>query len=53
MADDVTFDRIAPVLPVLDLGAALKRYRRPGFDVEPYIGGERYGFVERGRVSLH
>lgn len=53
MADHVTFQRIAPVVPVLDLDAALDRYRRLGFDVEPYTGGERYGFVERGQVSLH
>lgn len=53
MADGVIFERIAPVVPVLDLDAALDRYRRLGFDVEPYAGGERYGFVERGAVSLH
>jgi hypothetical protein len=53
MADDVTFERIAPVVPVLDLDAALERYGRLGFSVEPYAGGERYGFVERGPVSLH
>lgn len=53
MADDVTFDRIAPILPVLDLDTALERYRRLGFEVEPYRGGEAYGFVERGGVSLH
>jgi hypothetical protein len=53
VADDVTFERIAPVLQVRDLDAALDRYRRLGFDVEPLTGGERYGFVERGRVSIH
>ena len=53
MADGVVFERVAPVVPVLDLDAALDRYRRLGFDVEPYAGGERYGFVERGAVSLH
>jgi hypothetical protein len=53
MPDKVVFERISPVVPVLDLDAALDRYRRLGFAVEPYAGGERYGFVERDRVSLH
>lgn len=53
MPDPVVFERISPVVPVLDLDAALDRYRRLGFDVEPYSGGERYGFVHRGSVSLH
>jgi predicted enzyme related to lactoylglutathione lyase len=51
--DELIFERIAPVVPVLDLDAALDRYRRLGFDVAPYTGGERYGFVERDAVSLH
>ena len=49
----VTFEGVAPVLPVLDLEAALERYRRLGFEVEAYGGPERYGFVRRGGVSLH
>lgn len=53
MDQDIQFERIAPVVPVLDLDAALERYRRLGFEVEPYEGGERYGFVERGGVALH
>ena len=53
MPDAVVFERVAPVVPVLDLDAALERYRRLGFVVEPYTGGERYGFVESGGVSLH
>ena len=53
MPDAAVFERVAPVLPVLDLDAALERYRRLGFVVEPYTGGERYGFVERDSVSLH
>jgi Glyoxalase superfamily protein len=53
VVDRVTFERIAPVVPVLDLDAAMDRYRRLGFRAEPYTGGERYGFVERGPVSLH
>jgi catechol 2,3-dioxygenase-like lactoylglutathione lyase family enzyme len=47
------FDRIAPIIPVRDLDAALDRYRRLGFAVRSYEGGERYGFVDRDRVSLH
>lgn len=53
MTDEVSFQRISPVVPGLDLDSALDRYRRLGFDVEPYAGGERYGFVERGPVSIH
>jgi len=50
---DVTFTRVAPIIPVLDLDAALDRYRRLGFDVHDYEGAERYGFADRGPVSLH
>jgi catechol 2,3-dioxygenase-like lactoylglutathione lyase family enzyme len=53
MPDEISFDRAAPVVPVRDLDAALDRYRRLGFSVRAYDGGERYGFVDRGRVSLH
>jgi hypothetical protein len=53
MADEITFEDVAPVVPVRDLDAALDRYRRLGFTVRPYAGEERYGFAERGRVSLH
>lgn len=53
MTDDVVFERVAPVVPVRDLDAALERYRRLGFAVRSYAGGERYGFVDRGQVSLH
>ncbi|MEV4561077.1 VOC family protein [Kitasatospora sp. NPDC049285] len=49
----VRFERVAPVVPVRDLDAALERYRRLGFAAEPYTGGERYGFVSRGAVELH
>jgi catechol 2,3-dioxygenase-like lactoylglutathione lyase family enzyme len=48
-----TFTSVAPILPVLDLDAALDRYRRLGFDVHGYEGPERYGFADRGSVSLH
>jgi hypothetical protein len=53
MPDTVIFERVSPVIPTLDLDSALERYRRLGFVVEPYTGGERYGFVERDTVSLH
>ena len=53
MNTSITFNRVSPVIPVLDLDAALDRYRRLGFAVEPYEGGPRYGFVERGSVQLH
>ncbi|MFJ5229023.1 bleomycin resistance protein [Kitasatospora sp. NPDC088391] len=60
----VSFDRVAPVVPVRDLAAALARYRLLGFTAEPYEGdggegdgggddGDRYGFVGRGAVELH
>ena len=49
----VRFDRIAPVIPVRDLRATLARYQRLGFDVREYDGPDRYGFADRGSVSLH
>jgi hypothetical protein len=53
VGEQIAFQRVAPVVPVLDLDAALERYRRLGFAVHAYAGGERYGFVERDDVSLH
>jgi catechol 2,3-dioxygenase-like lactoylglutathione lyase family enzyme len=50
---EVAFTRVAPVLPVRNLDAALDRYRRLGFAAHAYDGPERYGFVERGSVSVH
>ncbi|OBK19528.1 bleomycin resistance protein [Mycobacterium asiaticum] len=47
------FSSVAPIVPVLDLDAALERYRRLGFDVRGYEGPERYGFVDRGLVQMH
>jgi catechol 2,3-dioxygenase-like lactoylglutathione lyase family enzyme len=47
------FEDVAPVLPVLDLDAALDRYRRLGFNARAYTGEGRYGFVERDAVSIH
>ncbi|MFD7639335.1 bleomycin resistance protein [Kitasatospora sp. NPDC059795] len=49
----VVFERVAPVVPVRDLAAALGRYRRLGFTAEPYAGDRGYGFVSRGAVELH
>jgi hypothetical protein len=47
------FERVAPVIPVRDLGVALDRYRRLGFTARAYEGDARYGFVDRDSVSLH
>jgi catechol 2,3-dioxygenase-like lactoylglutathione lyase family enzyme len=49
---DIDFERIAPVLTVHDLDAALARYRRLGFAID-LDEGAQYGFVERGAVQLH
>ncbi|MGH8888927.1 MAG: bleomycin resistance protein [Acidothermaceae bacterium] len=49
----MAFDSVAPVIPVRDLDVALDRYSQLGFDVHAYDGPERYGFVDRGAVSLH
>jgi uncharacterized glyoxalase superfamily protein PhnB len=53
VTEQITFESVAPVVPVRELDAALERYRRLGFSVRRYSGGERYGFVDRGGVSLH
>jgi hypothetical protein len=49
----VNFVSVAPIVPVRDLDAALDRYRLLGFDARAYDGPDRYGFVDRGPVSLH
>jgi catechol 2,3-dioxygenase-like lactoylglutathione lyase family enzyme len=49
----IDFTSIAPIVPVSNLDAALERYRRLGFDVRAYQGPDRYGFVDRGAVSIH
>ena len=49
---DVNFERIAPVVTVNDVDAALARYRLLGFTTE-LDGSAQYGFVERGMVHLH
>ena len=53
MTESVTFTSVAPVIPVRDLEAALDRYRRLGFSVHAYEGPERYGYADRGAVSMH
>jgi catechol 2,3-dioxygenase-like lactoylglutathione lyase family enzyme len=53
MAEELVFEDVAPVIPVRDLDAALARYRRLGFTAHEYEGPERYGFANRGAVSLH
>lgn len=49
---EVIFERIAPVIRVHDLDAALARYRRLGFATE-LDEPSQYGFVQRGAVQLH
>lgn len=46
-------DRPSPVLPVVDLAAAVDRYRLLGFDVRLYEGQAAYAFAARGPVELH
>uniref|UniRef100_UPI0034DFCD4F bleomycin resistance protein n=1 Tax=Streptomyces flavofungini TaxID=68200 RepID=UPI0034DFCD4F len=50
---EVAFTQVAPVVPVRNLDSALNRYRRLGFSAQAYEGPDRYGFVERGSVSVH
>lgn len=52
----VRFERIAPILPVRDVRAALDHYRRLGFEVTAYDDADAdpvYGFLAWGDVSLH
>ena len=49
---EVIFERIAPVLTVHDLAAALARYGQLGFAAE-LDETAPYGFVQRGAVQLH
>ena len=49
----VDFTSVSPIVPVRDLDVALGRYRRLGFDARAYEGPERYGFADRGQVSIH
>ncbi|OBI01011.1 bleomycin resistance protein [Mycobacterium scrofulaceum] len=49
----VDFTSVAPIVPVRNLDVALDRYRRLGFAARAYDGPDRYGFVDRGSVSMH
>ncbi|OBA82470.1 glyoxalase-like protein [Mycobacterium sp. 1164966.3] len=49
----IDFISVSPIVPVRNLDLALDRYRRLGFDVRAYEGPDRYGFADRGSVSLH
>jgi hypothetical protein len=50
-------ERVAPVLPVRDVRAALEHYRRLGFTADAYgapgATDPIYGFVQRGAIELH
>ncbi|QCO05797.1 bleomycin resistance protein [Azospirillum argentinense] len=52
----VHFERVAPILPVRDVRAALAHYRRLGFEATAYeeaAADPIYGFLAWGGVSLH
>jgi uncharacterized glyoxalase superfamily protein PhnB len=49
----VEIERLAPVLAVADVAAAVEHYRRLGFDVTPYGDGVEYAFARRGPVEIH
>jgi hypothetical protein len=46
MSDEVVFETVTPVIPVLDLVRALERYRKLGFAVRAYGHGTGYGYVD-------
>jgi uncharacterized glyoxalase superfamily protein PhnB len=51
-----TFGRVAPVLPVRDVSAALAHYRKLGFEADAYQASTVkpvYGFLKRDGVHLH
>jgi hypothetical protein len=56
----VVFERVAPVLPVRSVAAALARYQRLGFQGDAYLEANAstqadpiYGFVKWGSVEIH
>ena len=56
----VSFERVAPVLPVRDVARALDRYRTLGFQTRPYIEAGLstaenpiYGYLRWGPVEIH
>ncbi len=48
-----TLRRSAPVLVTTDLGRALAHYERLGFTVQPYDGGDSYGYACRDGLEIH
>jgi hypothetical protein len=56
----IAFERVAPILPVRSVAAALDRYRRLGFEGEAYVepgvstqADPIYGYVKWGSVEIH
>jgi catechol 2,3-dioxygenase-like lactoylglutathione lyase family enzyme len=56
----VTFERVAPVLPVRNVARALERYKRLGFEGEAYCEPGKsadddpiYAFIGWGPVDIH
>jgi hypothetical protein len=49
----MSFQRLAPVLPVRDIALAMAHYRKLGFEVRAYEGPDPYAFAERDGVELH
>ena len=45
-------ERVAPIFAVRDLDVAMEHYRRLGFDVHAYPGGD-YGFASWHGVEFH
>jgi uncharacterized glyoxalase superfamily protein PhnB len=45
--------RIAPILPVRDVAAALDFYAGLGFAARAYAGPDQYGFVSLDDVEIH
>lgn len=41
------------MFPIVDLNAAVDRYRFLGFDVRTYEGDAAYAFATRGTVEIH
>ncbi len=50
---EISFTSVSPIVAVRNLDIALARYRRLGFDARAYQGPDRYGFADRGSVSIH